>query len=167
MNHSGDPNPSCVQRAYLYLAKNIETGGPPYSVNELQLMAFDPDDVSRLVGLQPTTAWKRGAPHPHRPGSRRFSTWEYSLAPVRTYLSEEVVVGLLDDVEPYAAGIAEACQSLGMRAGVMVVIETTARRDNEDLDVTTAAVGYSAETIGRLARLGLALEHDQYLYVDE
>ncbi|WP_422739700.1 DUF4279 domain-containing protein [Micromonospora sp. WMMD729] len=167
MSSSADSSPSCVQRAYLYLARDVETAGPPYSVDELQLMAFDPDEVSRIVGLQPTMAWQRGAPHPNRPGPRQFSAWEYSPAPVRTYRSEEVVARLLDDVEPYATGIAEACKSLGMRAGVAVVIEMTARRDHQDLDITTAAVGYSAETIGRLARLSLALEHDQYLYVDE
>jgi hypothetical protein len=130
-------------------------------------MAFDPGEVTGLVGLEPTAAWQRGDPHPCRPGLRRFSSWMYELPQVRTYVTEDVVTMLLDAVEPHAAGLAEACRTLGVRAGIMVVIEMRSRRDEDgDVTVSTPAVGYSAGTIRRLGRLDLEVHHDQYVLLD-
>jgi Domain of unknown function (DUF4279) len=166
---STSPSADCIQRAYLYLTRDVDTDGPPYSVEELELMAFDPSDVTRLVGLQPTKAWRRGDLHPGRAGRRRFSNWEFGPASVRTHLTEEVVAALLDVVEPHRADIADACGSLGLRAGVMVVIEMSGNRDTADgsIDVSTAAITYTAETVKRLARLNLSVDHDQYVYLPD
>ncbi|WP_436535988.1 DUF4279 domain-containing protein [Actinoplanes sp. HUAS TT8] len=132
-------------------------------------MEFDPSDVTRLVGLQPTEAWRRGDLRPGRAGRQRFSNWEFGLASVRTYLTEDVVTALLDVIEPHRAGIADACGNLGMRAGVMVVIEMSGNRDTADgsIDVSTAAITYAAETVKRLARLDLSVDHDQYAYLPD
>jgi hypothetical protein len=66
---------------------------------------------------------------------------------------------------PAAYRIAEACTTLGMRAGVMVVIEMSGDRDTDHggLQVSTAAITYTAGTVRRPARLGLSVNHDQYL----
>lgn len=165
--HSTAPSADCVQRACLFLTPDVAVDELPGSVSEQEQPAFDPDDVTRLVGLQPTKAWRRGDPHPSRPFHRRFSTWAYELAEVRTYCTEEVVTQLLDAIEPHAAGIAEACATLGMRAGIDVVIEMSGDRDTEDggIHVRTAAVTYTAETVQRLARLKVSVDHDQYIYL--
>jgi hypothetical protein len=55
-----------------------------------------------------------------------------------------------------------------MRAGIMVVVEVEPGRDSDgDAHVSTAAIGYGAETIRRLGRLNLALDHDQYVLLDK
>lgn len=164
---SNNPAADCTQRAYLYLARDVDADGPPYSVDELELMAFDPDDVTRLVGLQPTSSWRRGDLRPGRPEPRRFSSWQYELAKVRTYYTEDVVTQLLDAIEPHAAGIAEAVAALGLRAGIQVVIEMSGDRDTEngDIHLSTAAITYTAETVKRLARLNTSVDHDQYVYL--
>ena len=84
---------------------------------------------------------------------------------MRTYDTEEVVIALLDAIEPHAAGIVDACGILGMRAGIMVVIEMSGDRDtlDGDIDVSTAAIRYSSRTLHRLARLDLSIDHDQYV----
>jgi hypothetical protein len=153
----------------LYLARDVDSNGPPYSDDELDLMAFDPGAVTRLVGLQPTDSWRRGDPRPGRTEPRRFSNWQYELAKVRTFYTEDVVIQLLDAIEPHAAGIAEACAAFGLRAGIQVVIEMSGDRDTEDgnLHVSTAAITYSAETVKRLARLNASVDHDQYVYLPD
>lgn len=95
--------------------------------------------------------------------------WKYELAKVRTFFTEDVVTRLLDDIEPHAAGIAEACAVLGMRAGIDVVIEMSGFRDPEDgsVELSTAAITYTAETVRRLARLHLTVDHDQYVYLPD
>jgi hypothetical protein len=42
MNHTGGALPSCTQRAYLYLERNVDVSEPPYDVHDLELMAFRP-----------------------------------------------------------------------------------------------------------------------------
>jgi hypothetical protein len=152
---------ACTQRAYLYLARDIDAAGPPYADSDAERMAFDPDEITALVGLRPTEAWRRGDPSPwtaERP--RRFSGWKYELPEVATFDTEAVVTGLLDAIEPYATGIARACDTLGMTAGVTVVIWM--RADSVG-DLSTPSIGYRAETVQRLANLRLALDHDQYV----
>jgi hypothetical protein len=167
MNHADDATPTCTQRAYLYLERKTSASGPPYSEDELELMAFDPGEVTRLVGLHPTATRRRGDPHTHHPTPHRFSSWRYETSPVHTFFTETVVTGLLNTIEPYTAGIADACRTLGMQAGIMVVIEMGPRRDDDGgATVSTADVSYSAETVRRLSRLGLALHHDQYVLLD-
>jgi hypothetical protein len=49
-----------------------------------------------------------------------------------------------------------------MRAGIMIVIEVEPGHDDGP-QVSMPAIGCSAEIIRRLARMNLALHHDQYL----
>jgi len=157
----------CFQRASLHFARTDEPGGPPWTEAQLDRMAFDPDEVTRLVGLVPTGAYRRGDPHPHFAAGRRFSAWTYELPPAQTYVTEEAVSALLDVIEPFADGLARACTMLGLVAGVSVVIEMHGRRDGDGIQLSTAAVSYSAATVRRLARLGLSVAHDQYVLIDE
>ena len=74
------------------------------------------------------------------------------------------MVSLLDAIEPYTEGIIDACRTLRMRAGIMVVIWTNGERDADGaILLSTPAIGYSAQTVQRLARLGLEVQHDQYV----
>jgi hypothetical protein len=170
--HSSAFSMNCLQRAYLSLRGDVATGGTPHSVEEQKRLGFDPDDVTRLVGLQPTEASRRGDPHPRRPAPARLrsSDWIYELPKVRTYVTEDVVTQLLDAIEPHAAGIAEACATLGLRAKISVVIEMSGVRDpdGEGINLSTAAISYTGETLKRLARLNLLyIDHDQYVYLLE
>ncbi|MDG4829053.1 DUF4279 domain-containing protein [Solwaraspora sp. WMMD1047] len=157
----------CVQRAYLYLVRDVEVSGPPFASSDLAAMAFDPDEVTRLTGLQPTESSRSGDRVSGTSRLRRFSQWTYELPEVRSYDTEEVVLALLGAIEPYAEGIHAACRTLGMRAGVMVVITMYGDRDTDDggLDVSTASIAYGAQTLRRLTLLGLSVEHDQYVFL--
>lgn len=107
-----------------------------------------------------TRPLERGVP-------RRFSGWKYELPEVETFITEDVVIRLLEAIDPYAEGIAAACSTLGMTAGVMVVISTAGECGDDGVVVSTPAIGYTVQTVRRLARLGLAVHHDQYLLLPE
>ncbi|WP_344615747.1 DUF4279 domain-containing protein [Dactylosporangium salmoneum] len=168
---STDFSPRCVQRAYLYLERNVDVTGPPFTSGDLALMSFDPDEVTRLVGLQPTTTWRSGGPHPVSGTSRprRFSSWKYEQPEAHNYITEDIVVPLLDAIEPYTDGIHTACRTMGMRAGIMVVVTMHGDRDTVDGEphVSTAAITYTSETLRRLVELDLSLAHDQYVLLPD
>lgn len=117
-------------------------------------MAFDPDEVTALVGLAPTTSHRRGEPDPAYGWARRYSGWEYSMPVMDTAITEFVVTALLDRIDPCADGIAAACRAFDLQAGIRVV------NDGPDR-AASASVCYSPMTIRRLARLGVWIEHDQ------
>lgn len=166
--HASGVAGGCTQRVYLYLERDVDPVGPPYAESDLDLMAFDPDEVTALIGLQPTTAWRRGDPTPGTLVSRRFSRWQYELPEVDTFITEDVVIRMVEAIEPHAEGIAAACSTLGMTAGVMVVISTRGEYGADDaVVVSTPAIGYTAQSVQRLARLGLAVHHDQYVTLPE
>lgn len=166
---STDFSANCVQRAYLHLVRDVEVTGPPFTSSDVALMTFDPDEVTRLTGLRPTEAWRSGDPVPGTSRSRRLSTWKYELPEVHSYITEEVVVPLLDAIEPYTESIDTARRTLGMRAGIMVVITMHGDRNTDDGEshVSTAAITYTSQTLQRLAQLGLSLEHDQYVLLPD
>lgn len=37
--------------------------------------SFDPEDITRRVGVSPTDSWKKGDLHPRRAMERKFSRW--------------------------------------------------------------------------------------------
>jgi hypothetical protein len=155
----------CAQRAYLYLERDHDLVGPPFNDDDLAQLEFDPDEVTALVGLTPTTTWRRGDPASWRGGRpHRFSGWKYELPEISTFDTEEVVIALLDVIEPHGEKIVSASHTWGMRAGVMVVIWMYGELNTDgEMVVSTPALGYTAPTVQRLARLGLAVHHDQYV----
>ncbi|MFB9323668.1 DUF4279 domain-containing protein [Cryptosporangium minutisporangium] len=66
-----------TQRAYLSFTRQGDHGDPPYTPSQLDEMAFDPDQITELVGLIPTSTWRRGDPSPYRqgPATRNFANW--------------------------------------------------------------------------------------------
>ena len=56
-----------------------------------------------------------------------------------------------------------------MRAGINVVIEMSGDRNtaNGGIHVSTAAITYTADTLKRLARLNIMIDHDQYVFLPD
>ncbi|WP_327011520.1 DUF4279 domain-containing protein [Dactylosporangium sp. NBC_01737] len=126
---------------------------------------LDPAEVTRLVGLPPTSQHRKGDRYgPHQRAWRR-SGWKVEVPERDEYDTEVVLVELLDIIESRADGLARACQVLGLQAGINVVIEMHPVQgpDGEEL-VTTPALSLSAATVRRLAKLDLWLDCDQYVY---
>ena len=109
---------------------------------------FNPDDITRIIDLEPTTTNAAGA------GSGmdkpRISTWELSTDTV----TDNVDVFELTDIitkqlEPVKDKILQAIEShnLSPRVGVVLTLSV-------DKDETSPEVGFGARTVRLLAELG-------------
>ncbi len=117
---------------------------------------FNPADITRLLGLEPTTFDDAGA----RSGldSPVISSWELSTATVDSDQDEVDVYKLTDEVlkqlEPVKDKIVEVCKShnLSPRVGVVLRLSTD--------DGASPEVGFGARMIRFLADIGAFIDVD-------
>jgi len=121
---------------------------------------FNPDDITRLLGIEPTSVNRAGA----RSGLDKpvISSWELSTDIV-TGDGEEVDVYALTDIiikqlEPIEEKILEVCKShnLSPRMGVVLTLSV-------DKDESSPEVGFGARTIRFLADIGAFIDVDYQL----
>lgn len=112
---------------------------------------FDPDDITRLLELEPTSTDAAGArSNLDKPV---LSLWELSTETVSSDEAEVDVYKLADTVleklEPIKEKIIEVCkaQNLSPRMGVVLTLSV-------DKDETSPEVGFGARTIRFLADVG-------------
>lgn len=121
---------------------------------------FNPDDITRLLGVEPTSVNGAGA----RSGLDKpvISSWELSTGTV-TGDEEEVDVYALTDIiikqlEPIEEKILEVCKShnLSPRMGIVLTLSV-------DKDESSPEVGFGARTIRFLADIGAFINVDYKL----
>lgn len=112
---------------------------------------FNPDDITRLLELEPTSTDAAGA----RSSLDKpvLSLWEFSTETVNSDEAEVDVYKLADTIleklEPVKEKIVEVCkgQNLSPRMGVVLTLSV-------DKDETSPEVGFGARTIRFLADIG-------------
>ncbi|MBC7624847.1 MAG: DUF4279 domain-containing protein [Aeromicrobium sp.] len=114
---------------------------------------FEPDEVTRLIGVEPTSIRRKGVPTPV------FSFWQFG--------SEEVVSDIVDIYEmssalvfrlqAYEAKIANTKKLLKLDAVLQVVLWITA-----DESKSTPAIGFEPEVITFLSNIGASVDIDTY-----
>ena len=118
---------------------------------------FNPDDITRLLGIEPTSVNDAGASS----GLDKpvLSSWELSTETV----TDDVDVYVLTDIiikqlEPIEAKIVEVCKShnLSPRMGVVLTLSV-------DKDESSPDVGFGARTIRFLADIGAFINVDYQL----
>lgn len=110
---------------------------------------FDPDEVTRLIGLEPT--WKRRSGELLGADGRPIaagSSWRIDVAWRDTTHTEALVRELLDIVEPYADGMANARRVLGLSAGIYIFVDIYDQ-------LSVPQVQFHVSTLRRLAALEL------------
>lgn len=121
---------------------------------------FDPADITRLLGVEPTRTDDAGA----RSGldSPVISSWELSTDTVSSDQDEVDIYKLTDDIlkqlEPVKDKIVEVCKShnLSPRMGVALTLSV-------DKDETSPEVGFGARMIRFLADIGAFINVDYEL----
>ena len=123
---------------------------------------FNPDDITRLLDIEPTSTNDAGA----RSGSLDnpvISSWEFSTATITSDSDEMDIFKLVDDeilkkIEPAKDKIIEVCKTLNLspRIGVELTLSV-------DKDETTPDVGFGARTIRFLADIGAFINVDYKL----
>lgn len=121
---------------------------------------FNPDDITRLLGLEPTTVNDAGArsglDHPV------ISSWELSTETVSSddeeldlyKLSEQI----LQQLEPAKDKIIEACKSHNLSPRLGLVLSLSADKDESSPDV-----GFGARMVRFLADIGAFINVDYEL----
>jgi hypothetical protein len=129
---------------------------------------FDPDDLTALLGVGPSLVWRRG--EALRSGRHHLSTiwwWETAYQVGRD--SEAMVLQVLDVFEPLVKRLDEAKARWGvaLELGLVVTmyVATQVADGVPEVVAATPAMALSAETLGRLAGMGVSFDAD--LYVDE
>jgi hypothetical protein len=118
---------------------------------------FNPDDVTRLLGIEPTTVDASGA----RSGLDKpvISSWELSTATMTDDVDVyDLTNELIKQIEPIKEKILEVIKShnLSPRIGVVLVLSA-------DKNETAADVGFGARTIRFLADIGAFINVDYQL----
>ena len=114
---------------------------------------FDPDEVTRLVGIEPTATRRKADPIP------KHSCWEVSSVHVENDLVDiyEMSSVLIAKLKPHSDSIASAKSKLGCEAVLQVVLHITI-----DDSISTPAIGFDVDVISFLNAVGASIDVDTY-----
>jgi Domain of unknown function (DUF4279) len=125
--------------------------GLPEITTRFQLRgSFDPNDITDMIGIPPDRKWREG--EARTPLLRwKKSGWSLVFGPERSVDLEAQLKRMLDTVESIQARLRSACDRYDAEAHVFC---------SADVDDQTPAIILGAETLSRLARLGVELGID-------
>jgi hypothetical protein len=114
---------------------------------------FDPSEVTRLVGLEPTSTRRKGNPIP------KHTWWKVSTGKTEGELVDiyEMSSALVEKLTPQTQGILRATHELKLEAILEVVLYISM---NES--VSTPAIGFTPEVISFLSAVGASIDIDTY-----
>ena len=122
---------------------------------------FNPDDITRLLGLEPTSINNAGANSDlDKPV---ISSWEFSTDTITSDDQEVDMYKLIDDeilkkIEPAKDKIIEVCKSHNLSPRISVVLTLSV-----DKDESCPEVGFGARVIKFCAEIGAFLNVDYQL----
>jgi hypothetical protein len=122
---------------------------------------FNPDDITRLLGLEPTSTNDAGAK-----GSLDkpvLSSWEFSTDTITSDNQEVDIYKLIDDeilkiIEPAKDKIIEVCKSHNLSPRISVVLTLSV-----DKDESCPEVGFGSRVIKFCAEIGAFINVDYQL----
>ncbi|MEA1890139.1 MAG: DUF4279 domain-containing protein [Pseudomonadota bacterium] len=122
---------------------------------------FNPDDITRLLGLEPTSTNDAGAK-----GSLDkpvISSWEFSTDTITSENQEVDIYKLIDDeilkkIEPAKDKIIEVCKNQNLSPRITVVLTLSV-----DKDENCPEVGFGSRVIKFCAEIGAFLNVDYQL----
>jgi hypothetical protein len=137
---------------------------------ELKLYSdfFEPNEFTKLIGIQPTDFWYKGDEIPIHTGkeiiwegtkkpTRKSTCWEYATDYIETYDISDLSEPLLNMFEPYTDIIAKFVKENNLDVWLGVVAEW-------NINESTPAVGANKRLIQFLSKIGGQIDID--LYVD-
>jgi hypothetical protein len=118
---------------------------------------FDPDEISKRLGLAPTSSWKKDDLNPQTQFARKHSRWNLDSRLDKSTSLEDHVADVLEQLKPCSAAVAELRTTV---EGVMQLVGY----------FYTAYPGFGLDdrTLAELARLRLGIDCDfYYMYSDK
>lgn len=114
---------------------------------------FDPDEVTEIIGLQPSNTKRQAEPRP------KHSWWIVSEGKVEADSIDiyELSKSLVAKLAPYKADIARAKRTFDLDAVLEVVLWIST-----DESVSTPAIGFEPDVISFLSDIGASIDIDTY-----
>ena len=115
---------------------------------------FDPDAVTRRVGIEPTSTKRKSDPRP------RHSIWLVSSGRVVSDIIDvyQMSSSVVSRLEPFADRISNTREELGLKAVLEVVLWIST-----DESKSTPALGFDSGVISFLQSVGATIDVDTYL----
>ena len=115
---------------------------------------FDLQEVTRLVGIEPTLTKRKGSPRP------KHTVWQVSSGKVEGDVIDVYKMSseLVSRLRPHTQRIADAKQQLGLEAEFQVVLWIST-----DETTPTPAIGFEQDCISFLNAVGATIDIDTYL----
>jgi len=114
---------------------------------------FEPDEVTKIIGIEPTNTRRKGNPIP------RCTSWEYSTGMIEDEVVDvfEMSSSLIATLAPHAEKIIKAKEMYGLRAVLEVILTVTS-----DDSKSTPAIGFESDVITFLHKVGATIDIDTY-----
>jgi len=114
---------------------------------------LDPDEVTRMVGVEPTSVLHRADPRP------KDSTWMVSSGKIVNDLIDvyDISAALVARLAPFSLEIASAKRHFEAEAVLEVVLWITI-----DESISTPAIGFDSEVLSFLVAVGATIDIDTY-----
>jgi len=114
---------------------------------------FDLDEVTKYLGIQPTSTMKKGNPIP------KNTSWVYSSGKViQDYIDVyDIASNIITTLEPKTDLIINAINKFNLKPRLEIVLWFTC---NED--ISTPAIGFDEKTIQFLGKVGAFVDIDTY-----
>ena len=117
---------------------------------------FDPEEVTSVIGLQPTDSIRKGEVTVRIPS--KFSRWRWCSEKSENLVDiYEVSRSVVDRLLPFEEGIALAMRKYGLEAVLQVVVFLSG-----DDEVSSPALGFDETVIAFLGRLNASVDVDMY-----
>ncbi|RTQ46307.1 DUF4279 domain-containing protein [Hymenobacter gummosus] len=123
----------------------------------LQGHDFDPAEVTRRLGTEPTAAWRRGDKLRYNP-SAKYACWQWQTRPAALLL-DELVTQVVARFEDHAPAIVGLKQQFGLDSVLEIVLYV----DVND-EAPAPALGHDLRTISFLYRTQTTTDVDIYRY---
>jgi len=115
---------------------------------------FNPDDLTKFIGVQPTSTKVKGSPTPKK------SMWEYSTDKIENDIIDiyEMSSFVVSQLSPYTNNIRKAIEAFNLEATLSVALWLTS-----DEAKSTPAIGFDSNVISFLHEVGATIDVDTYI----
>ena len=115
---------------------------------------FDPDEITRRLGLEPTSIKRQASPRP------KHSSWNFSSGKMENDIIDiyKMSSAVVANLQPHAAKLSDIKRQFNVEAVLQVVLWITTEETK-----STPAIGFEPEVIAFLSTVGASIDIDTYL----
>lgn len=119
---------------------------------------FDPHELTKFLGIEPTSAWRKGTKIPER-GIPKKDEWIFSSEKIAQELIDiyEMSSKLIAQLKPKTQLIIEAKRRFNIEPRFQVVLWISMNDEH-----STPAIGFEVDVIEFLAKVGAFIDIDTY-----